>query len=196
MNTRRAQAARRTEHDLTAAIGDCAHGAEGIEVRVKAPAADHVAAGRRHDGTVKAREQRSRQQERGADQLGELRLDFDLAHVGGAQRDLVWPAPVHLHADRAEDAEHRVDVADARNVAHDHLILGEDAGREDRESPVLVPSRNHRAGKRSATFDDELLHELYARPSAPQGLAGLAPGKRNSHVTAQVRAARPLPCLE
>ena len=51
---------RRGEHDLAAAVDDRAHRAERVEVRVEAPAADHVAARRRHDGAVEAREQRAR----------------------------------------------------------------------------------------------------------------------------------------
>ncbi len=65
-----------------------------------------------------------------------------------------------------EDLEHRLDVADARDVAHDDLVLGEDAGGEDRQRAVLVAGRNHRAGQRDAAFDDELLHELWAPPAA------------------------------
>ena len=56
----RPQPARRAQHDLAAAVGDRAHRAEGVEVRVEAAATDHVAARRRHDGAVKAREQRTR----------------------------------------------------------------------------------------------------------------------------------------
>ncbi len=152
--------ARGGEHDLASALGDRAHRAEGVEVRVQAPAADHVAAGRRHHGAAKAREQRAGEQERGADPLGELALDLDLVHAGGAQRHLVGPAPVDLNADRAEDLEHRLDVADAWHVAHDDLVLGQDGGGEDRQRAVLVPGRDHRAGQRDAAFDDELLHEL------------------------------------
>ncbi len=63
---------------------------------------------------------------------------------------------------------------------------------EDRQRPVLVSSRHHRAGQRSAAFDDELLHELWAPPA--RGPRWLAVERRLASVTAissrQVRAAR------
>ncbi len=76
------------------------------------------------------------------------------------------PRQATVDADRVEDLEHRVDVADARHVAHEDLLLGEDARGEDRQGAVLVAGRNHRAGQRRAAFDDELLHELSAPASA------------------------------
>ena len=63
------------------------------------------------------------------------------------------------------------------------------AGGEDRQRAVLVPGRDHRAGQRDAAFDDELLHELYAPPTAPrQGSRDRAPGKRNSHLPVRFAA--------
>ena len=44
-----------------------AHVDEGVEVRVEAPAADEVAAGRRHVRLAEAGQERSREQERRAD---------------------------------------------------------------------------------------------------------------------------------
>ena len=169
---------RRAEHDLAAAVGDRAHRAEGVQVRVQAPAADHVAAGRRHHGAAEAREQRPGEQERGADQLGQLAArSRPRARRAAHSASSFGPRQLDLHADRREDLEHRLDVADARHVAHDHLVLGEDASGEDRQRPVLVPGRDHRAGQRDAAFDDELLHERWAPPAAQDGPAGLAPGR-------------------
>ena len=49
--------------------------AEGVEVRIEAPAADDVAAGRRHARAPEAREQRAGEQERRADALGQVAVD-------------------------------------------------------------------------------------------------------------------------
>ena len=80
----------RAEHDLAAALDVGAHRAEGVEVRVEAAAADHVAAGRRHHGAAEAREQRAR---RAGTRRGSARRARGRprrrATLGGAQRDLV-----------------------------------------------------------------------------------------------------------
>ena len=67
-------------------------------------------------------------------------------------------APLELDAQTLEQREHRVDVLDARHVAHDDLLLGEQGGRECGQRAVLVPGGNDRAGERPAAFDHELLH--------------------------------------
>ena len=181
------QPARGAQHDLAVAVGGGAHRPERVQVRVQATAADHIAARRRHHGPPEPRQQWTGQQERRPDLLGQLGLDLDLrdartlVHARGAERDLVGPAPVDAHADRAEDREHRVDIPDPRNVAHDHLVLGQDRRGEDRQRAVLVPGRDHCAGQRSAAFDYELLHGLSARSPAQHRAGRGASGKRNSH---------------
>ena len=161
------------EQDVAPAVHARAHRAEGVEMRVQAPAADHVAAGRGHHGALEARQQRRGEQEGGADLLGQLGLDLDAVHAGGAQRELVGPDPGDVHPELLEDRDHRLDVADAGHVAHEHLILGEDARGENRQRRVLVPGRGERAGERDAAFDDELLHGLRA-PLAAEDRAGAA----------------------
>ena len=84
--------------------------------------------------------------------------------AGGADGDLVLVAPLGADAEPAQDPEHRLDVADARHVAHDDLLGGQDRGGEDRESTVLVAGRADRAGQRHAAVDDELLHEGLGAP--------------------------------
>ena len=64
-----------------------AHRAERVEVRVEAPATDHVAAGRRHHGAAEAREQRAGEQERGADLLRSSRSISIVACTPAAHSD-------------------------------------------------------------------------------------------------------------
>ena len=97
--------------------------AKRVEVRIEAPAADHVAAGRRHHRAAEAREQRAGEQERGADRLGAAAVDLRVrVDVGGAQADLVLAEPVDRDAEALEHREHRLDVADPRDVADDDLL--------------------------------------------------------------------------
>jgi hypothetical protein len=78
-----------------------------------------------------AREQRAREQKRRTDELGELRLDVHRVDPGGTQRQLVGRPPGNRYPQGLEDREHRLHVADARHIAHQHLVLGEQARRED-----------------------------------------------------------------
>ena len=57
-----------------------------VDVRVEPAAADHVAAGRRHDGAAEAREQRPGEQERGADAAAELGVELGLVRAGSCRR--------------------------------------------------------------------------------------------------------------
>ena len=179
-------------------------------MRVEAAAADEVAAGRRHLGAAEAREQRAGEQERRPDPLGELgarsrRRATSAAHSASS----FGPRQSACDADAREDREHRVDVADPRDVAEHDLLVGEHGGGEDRERAVLVPGRHDRAGERRAAFDDELLHQR-GSPAPSRGstmgpcaclesvtVIFLAPevrGPRRSPFTARCGHA-PRPCL-
>ena len=69
----------RAQADVAVVLDVRAEGAEGVEVRVEAAAADHVAAGRRQQRLAEAGEQRAGDEERGADALGQRRVDVGLA---------------------------------------------------------------------------------------------------------------------
>ena len=64
------------EADVAAVLDRGAEGAEGVEVRVEPPAADHVAARRRQQRLAEAREQRPGDEEGGPDALGQRRVDL------------------------------------------------------------------------------------------------------------------------
>ena len=64
---------------------------------------------------------------------------------------------------------------DARHVAHDDLLLGEQRGRQRGQRAVLVAGGHDRPRERPAALDDELLHE--AEGTAPTQL-GSAPCNR------------------
>ena len=59
------------------------------------------------------------------------------------------PRPGPSHSTRApsvsSSSSHRLDVADPRHVAQDHLVLGEQARGQDRQRAVLVSGRDDRA---------------------------------------------------
>ena len=127
--------------------------AEGVEVRVQPAAADHVAAGRRHQRRAEAGQQRAGDQERGADALGERRRSTSVAaHVVGLQRDRVVVAPLDAHAEVGEQREHRLDVADARHVVQHDLLVGEQAAASSGRAAFLLPAGTIGAGQRHAAL--------------------------------------------
>ena len=135
---------------------------EGVNVGVEAPAADHVAARRRDDGTPEARQQGAGEQERGANLAAEVGIELGLRDPGAVDPDLVRPGPDGVRAEVGEELDHHLDVTDAREVRQPHLLGGEHGRGEDRQRAVLVSGRADRAGERATTLDDERLHEAGA----------------------------------
>ena len=135
---------------------------EGVDVGVEPPAADHVAARRRHDGPAEARQQRAGEQEGGADLAAEVGVELGLRDAGAVDADLVRPGPDGVGAEVGEQLDHHLDVADARQVRQPHLLGGEHGRGEDRQGAVLVSRRADRAGERATALDDERLHEAGA----------------------------------
>ena len=88
---------------------------------------------------AEAREQRAGEQERAADPVGELLVDLGLRDARRVDADLVLAQPFGLGAEVREQREHRVDVADPRDVPEHDGLVGEQAGGEDRQRAVLVP---------------------------------------------------------
>ena len=122
---------------------------------------------RASSGPASRNEARMRAEIRGST----LRLGGD---AGGADRDLVLPAPLHGGAEVLQEVEHRLDVADARDVAHDDLVRGQRGRGEAGQGGVLVAGRDDRAGQRSAPVDDELLHAVEApRAASRSGVRAL-----------------------
>ena len=87
---------------------------EGVDVGVEPPAADHVAARRRHDGAAEARQQRAGEQERGADLAAEVGVELGLRDAGAVDAHLVRARPGRVGAEVGEQLDHHLDVADAR----------------------------------------------------------------------------------
>ena len=69
--------------------------------------------------------------------------------------DLVRARPFGLPADVVQEGHHRLDVADPRDVLEPHLVLGEDAGCEQRQRRVLVSSRAHATLEGPSALDYE-----------------------------------------
>ena len=83
------QAERSLELDVPAILLDGgAEGTEGIEVRVEPPAADHIATRRGHLRPPEPGQERAREQERGADALGQLLVDLPAVDARAVDRDL------------------------------------------------------------------------------------------------------------
>ena len=132
--------------------------AEGIQVRVEPAAPDDVAARRGHARLPEPGQQRPRDQERGADPARKLLVDRGLGHRCGAQAQAVVGDPAHLDAKSLQQRELCLGVADPRHVVEQQLLLGEQAGGDDRKRGVLVACRADLARERDAALYYEFLH--------------------------------------
>ena len=144
------------EVELDAELG------ERVDVGVEPPAADHVAAGRRHDGPAVPREQRAGEQKRGANLPAEVGVELGLRHARAVDANLVRPGPGGVGAEIGEKLHHHLDVPDPRQVREQHLVGRQDRRCEDRQRAVLVSGRTDGAGERATALDDERLHEAGA----------------------------------
>jgi hypothetical protein len=61
-----------------------------------------------------------------------------------------------------EQRQLRLGVAYPRDVVEDELLVGEQAGSEDRQGSVLVACRGDLARERAAALNDEVLHRSEA----------------------------------
>ena len=127
-------------------------------MRVEPPAADHVAARRRNGDPPEAREERPREEERGADLACQLRVEVGPREVLRVDADLVRASPLDVCSEIGEELHHRLDVADARDVREPHLLRCEHTRGEDRERAVLVARGAHRPAQGAAALDHEGLH--------------------------------------
>ena len=104
------------ENDIAIDLDVCAECAESVEVRIQAPAPDHVSARRRHLSAAESSEQRTGEQEGGADPPGRAPGRLLVIDSGGAHHDFVFVSPFG-GLQGLEERKHRVDVADARHIA-------------------------------------------------------------------------------
>ena len=74
-------------------------------------------------------------------------------------RTLLSRDPIDLDAELLEQRDLGLGVADPRHPVQEHLLLGQQAGGEDRQRGVLVAGDGQLAGERDAPFDDEFLHQ-------------------------------------
>ena len=93
-----------------------------MDVRVEAPPPDDVAAGRRNRDAAEAREERPGEEERGADLARELGVEIGLPHAAGIDSNVVRRRPLDVGAEIGEKLDHRLDVADARDVREPYLL--------------------------------------------------------------------------
>ena len=76
----------------------------------------------------------------------------------GVDADLVRAGPLDVCSEIGEELDHRLDVADARDVRESHLLRCEHTRSEDRERAVLVARGAHRPAQGAAALDHEGLH--------------------------------------
>ena len=88
-------------------------------------------------------------------------------------RTLLSPTHSTVTPELLEQGDLGLGVADPRHPVQQHLLLGQEAGGEDRQGGVLVAGDGDLAGQRRAPLDDEFLHE---RGRVTTGHHTLAPG--------------------
>jgi putative nucleotidyltransferase with HDIG domain len=126
-------------------------------VRIEPPSSDHVAAGRRRECAAEAGEQWSNEQEGRADLAPELGVQLVAREVGRLEADLVLACPLDLDTELGEERDHRLDIADPRDVAERHRLVRQQARREDRQRAVLVAGDGDPAVQRPSSLDHERL---------------------------------------
>ena len=143
--------------DLGAELG------ERVDVRVEAPAADDVAAGRRDLGAAEAREQRPGEQERRADAAAELLVELASSRSSPAwTRTSFRPSTRRRRRGRraARPSSRRRGCAGRSRASPARSVSS--ARGEDRQRAVLVPGGADPAAQRLSALDDEGLHKRSA----------------------------------
>ena len=67
-------------------------------------------------------------------------VDVGLAHAAGAAARPCWRRALDRHAEVGEQLEHRLRVADPRDVVQDDLLLGEQAQASSGSAAFLFPA--------------------------------------------------------
>jgi hypothetical protein len=129
---------------------------EGEKVGVDATPADDVAAGWWEDGVAATRQERTCQQDRGADPGAERRVQVVVTQPRGRDVELIPPGPFGLRPHRSNELDQCFGVPDARHVCERDRVLREERGGDDRESGVLVAGRFDGTRQPMPTFDDVL----------------------------------------
>ena len=114
---------------------------ERVDVRVEASSPDHVAAGRRHGRATEAREQRAGEQERGADLAAEHRVRARSSRRRPSRHGTSF-GRVHSAdgAEIGEQLDHRLDVADPRDVRQDDGLEARIVAARIGSAPFLLPA--------------------------------------------------------
>ena len=114
--------------------------------------------GRRQDDPSLARQERSGEQDGGADLLGEVRRDLLPGNVQALEAPPVMSELFRRTAQGLEDLDHDVHVFDLRQVREDHGLVSEKRRGEAGKRGVLVPARLDTALEGEAALDFVMAH--------------------------------------
>ena len=130
---------------------------EGQEMRVEPAPADDVAAGRRQHHLAAARQQRPRQQDRGADPRAELRIEIGGANAFGVDGERVAASRHSAEAPTERISSTSVSVSRMRGTFSSVTGCSVSKRRgDDRQRGILVAGRRDRAGEPMTALDDVL----------------------------------------
>ena len=85
-----------------------------------------------------------------------IRIEVGGTDIPGMNGERVGLLPFGRSADRTDQFNQRLGVADARNILQRDRMLGQKRGRDDRQSGVLVTGRLDRTTEPMAPFDGVL----------------------------------------
>ena len=129
---------------------------EGQKMRIEAAPADDVATGRRQRHLAAPGEQWPRQQDRGADPRAKLGIEIGRTNFFCMDLQRIALLPFGRCADRADQFDQRLGIANAGHVLQRDRMVGEECCCDDRQRGILVARRLDRARKPMAAFNDVL----------------------------------------
>ena len=72
----------------------------------------------------------------------------------------------HLHAQAFDEMSHVAHVPNTRHIMEDDRLLGQQAGRQQRQGRVLIPTRRNIPAQGNAAFDHKFFHGVSCEISA------------------------------
>ena len=151
------------------------HRAERLQVNRQRAASREISTRWRETRPPHPREERADQQNRSAEPANQVRIRALACDTPAPDSHLGRPNPLHFGTQASEQLAHHGDILDPRHVRQRARLIGQQAGREQRQRGVLVALDVDRAGQAVPALDDE------CRGGLLQQARG-SPRRRSDHV--------------
>ena len=144
------------EHDALPKLTGGTERFEGENVGIEPPSANDIAARRGENGPSGARQQRRREENRGADPGAELGVERIAAHRRRVNHQRAGAGPVRRGAGGAHEPQQALDVPNARDILEGDWLIRQERGADNWQGGVLVPGGANGAREGAPTLDNEL----------------------------------------